>query len=405
MKSKRKILPMACCVAILSACASNQQVSEAPSWAISPNVKTSNAQASANAMYKLGRYYQGQRRDELAIEAYQKSIYADASFVEAYNGLGVIYAKHGKYQKAIEAFKSALNYAPAAAHLYSNMGYAYYLQGQYAEAVATLKQATTLDPTNLRALNNLGMAYAKSGSQGESVQAFTQAISVEAKAADAEAPVQNALAQEHAADQSEAKPTNVSEIFTAKVSTPKVIAPQADVQELVLPKNQGVVRSAPLPGAVPVVDSSVTLVQVAPNVFELQSQQLSAMPMQQAEEAVVVNWKQAHVEVSNGNGVTGMAGQVGKFLLGQGYQVTRLTNQKPFNVKRSQIQYRDGHHDEAKVLKDSLPDSPDLVQRNDLRADVGVRVVLGNDMRTHVAYFGTKQDKTQLALTLNKPKT
>ncbi len=400
MKSKRKILPMACCVAMLSACASNQQVSEAPPWTITPNIKTSSAQASASAMYKLGRYYQGQQRNDLAIEAYQKSIYADASFVESYNGLGVVYARQGKYQKAIEAFKSALSYAPAAAHLYSNMGYAYYLQGQYAEAVTSLKQATTLDPSNQRALNNLGMAYAKAGSQGESIQAFTQAISVEAKAANIAAPARDGLSQENSADSAEAKPTNVTEIFTAKV-----VVPQADLQELALPKSGGVIRPAPLPGAVPVVDSSVKLVQLAPNVFELQSQQLSVMPVQETEQPVVVNWAQAHVEVANGNGVTGMAGQVGKFLLGQGYPVTRLTNQKPFIVKRSQIQYRDGHHDEAQLLKDSLPDSPLLVQRNDLRADVGVRLVLGNDMRTHIAYFGAKQEKTQIASTLNEPKT
>lgn len=400
MKSKRKILPLACCVAILSACASNQKAAEIPSWMISPNVKTSNAQASASAMYKLGRYYQGQQRDDLAIEAYQKSIYADSSYVESYNGLGVVYARQGKYQKAIDAFKSALGYAPAAAHIYSNMGYAYYLQGQYTEAVISLKQATTLDPTNLRALNNLGMAYAKAGSQGESIQAFTQAISVEAKAANVAAPAQDTLAQENSVDSSEAKPANVTEVFTAKVA-----APQADLRELALPKNGGVIRPAPLSGTVPLVDSRVKLVQLSPNVFELQSQQLGAMPVQEAEQAVVVNWAQAHLEVANGNGVTGMAGQVGKFLLGQGYPVTRLTNQKPFIVKRSQIQYRDGHHEEAQLLKDSLPDSPQLVQRNDLRADVGVRLVLGSDMRTHIAYFGTKPDATQMASTLNKPKT
>lgn len=400
MKSKHKVLPVACCVAILSACASSPQVSEAPPWVISPNIKTSSAQASASAMYKLGRYYQGQQRDGLAIEAYQKSVYADPSFVEAYNGLGVIYARQGKYQKAIEAFKSALNYAPVAAHLYSNMGYAYYLQGQYTEAVTSLKQATTLDPSNQRALNNLGMAYAKTGSQGESIQAFTQAISVEAKAAGLAAPAQDALPQESITDSAAPKSANVSEIFTANA-----ITPQADVQELALPKNGGVIRPAPLPGEVPVVDSSVKLVQLSPNVFELQSQQLSAAPVQEAGQPVVVNWAQAHVEVANGNGVTGMAGQVGKFLLGHGYPVTRLTNQKPFIVKKSQIQYRDGHHEEAQLLKDSLPDSPQLVQRNDLRADVGVRLVLGNDMRTHIAYFGTKQEATQIASTLNKPKT
>jgi len=280
------------------------------------------------------------------------------------------------------------------------MGYAYYLQGQYTEAVATLKQATTLDPSNQRALNNLGMAYAKAGSRGESIQAFTQAISVEVKAAGPVAPAQDTLPQENAADSAVAKPANITEIFAAKATSP-----QADLQELALPKTEGVIRPVSSPGAVPVVASSVKLVQLAPNVFELQSQQLSAMPMQQSEEPVAVNWAQARVEVSNGNGVTGMAGQVGKFLLGQGYPVTRLTNQKPFIVKKSQIQYRSGHHDEAELLKDSLPDSAQLVQRDDLRADVGVRLVLGNDMRTHIAYFGAKQEKTQIASTLNEPKT
>lgn len=399
MKSKRKILPMACCVVMLGACATNNQRAVEAPWMISPNIKTSSAQASASAMYKLGRYYQGQQRDELAIEAYRKSIYADPSFVESYNGLGVIYARQGKYQKAIEAFSSAVGYAPTAAHLYSNMGYAYYLQGQYAEAVSTLKHATQLDPSNQRALNNLGMAYAKAGSSGESIQAFTQAISVEAKAAETAASAQSALPQETAADPAESVPANVTNVLAAKA-----LAPHAEALELTLPKSQGVIRPAPLPGAVPVVDSGVRLVQVAPNVFELQSQQLSAMPVQESEPSMVVSWEQSRLEVSNGNGVNGMAAKVGKFLLGQGYPVTRLTNQKPFTVRKSQIQYRDGHHDEAKVLKDSLPDSPELVQRNDLRADVGVRLVLGNDMRTHIAYFGINPEKTQLASASAEPK-
>jgi len=399
MKSKRKILSMACCVAVLSACASNQKAVEVPSWMISPNIKTSNAQASASAMYKLGRYYQGQRRDDLAIEAYQKSIYADASYVESYNGLGVVYARQGKYQKAIEAFKSALSYSPAAAHLYSNMGYAYYLQGQYAEAVSTLKQATNLDPSNQRALNNLGMAYAKAGSQGESIQAFTQAISVEAKAANIAVPAQNALSQENSADSVEVKPANMTEIFTAKVATPQV-----NLQELQLPKSEGVIRPASLPGAVPVVSSSVKLVQLTSNVFELQSQQLTAMPMHASEQPAVMSWAQSRVEVANGNGVTGMAGKVGKYLVGQGYPATRLTNQKPFTVRRSQIQYRDGHYAEAQLIKDSLPASTELIQRSDMRADISVRLVLGKDMSTHLAYFGTQQQKTQLALVVDEPK-
>ncbi len=397
MKSKRKILPLACCVAILSACASNQKAVEAPSWMISPNVKTSNLNANPEAMYKLGRYYQGQQRDDLAIAYYQKAIAADHRYVEAHNGLGVIYARQGKYQAAVDAFRTGLHYAPGAAHLYSNIGYAYYLQGQYTEAVSALKQATTLDPSNHKALNNLGLAYAKAGSKGESFQAFTQAANVESAHV---ASLEASSLQGESAVINEQRSASITEIFAGKS-----LAKQSDAQELVLPKNVGIIRPASLSNIVPVVDSRVKLVQLAPNVYELHTQPMSDMPVQVANIAEEVNTALLRIEVSNGNGVTGMAAKVGTFLVDQGYAATRLTNQKPFNVRKSQIQYRHGHHAEALLLKDSLPESPELILRSDMRADVGVRLVLGKDMSTHLAYFGTKPQNTQLALMMDEPKT
>jgi tetratricopeptide (TPR) repeat protein len=396
---KSKILPVACCAAILSACASNQPVSEAPSWMISPNVKTSNKSNNPSAMYQLGRYYQGQQRDHLAIDAYKKAIAADHSFVEAHNRLGVIYAKQGKYQEATEAFKTALKYAPVAAHVYSNMGYAYYLQGQYAEAISALKQATTLDPTNHKALNNLGQAYVKAGSKGESFQAFTQAANIEpANDKPAYATSENVSSSDKtSAVVNEQKAASITEIFAVKSESQ-----QSDAQALALPKNVGIIKS--VSRAIPVVDSRVKLVQLAPNVYELHTQPVSETPVQVVD-TPKVNLALLRVEVSNGNGVTGMASKVSKFLLNQGYPATRLTNQKPFNIKRSQIQYRDGHHAEAQLLKDSLPESPELIKRSDMRAGIGVRLVLGQDMSTHLAYFGAKQQKLQLALVLDQSKT
>lgn len=395
MKSKRKILPVACCVAMLSACASNQQVTEAP-WMISPKIKTSNTSANPSAMYKLGRYYQGQQRDDLAIESYKKAITADHSYVEAHNGLGVIYARKGKYQAAAEAFKTALNYAPGAAHLYSNMGYAYYLQGQYTEAVSALKQATILDPSNHKALNNLGLAYAKAGSKGESFQAFTQAANVESA---------HAVSVEASSLQSESSVTNAQKsVSVTEIFTNKSAVKQSDAQALALPKNVGVIRPATASNSVQVVDSRVKLIQLAPNVYELHTQPMNDIPVQVADIPDDVNTALLRIEVSNGNGVTGMAAKVGTFLVDQGYPAARLTNQKPFNIKKSQIQYRNGHYAEAQLLKDSLPESPVLIQRSDMRADVGVRLVLGKDMSTHLAYFGTKPQKTQLALMMDEPK-
>ncbi|WP_305630041.1 LytR C-terminal domain-containing protein [Methylotenera sp.] len=396
MKSKRKIIPVACCVAIMSACTSTPQVSEAP-WVISPHTKTSNTSANPDAMYQLGRYYQGQQRDNLAIESYQKAIAADHRYVEAHNGLGVIYARQGKYQEAAEAFKTALNYAPGAAHLYSNMGYTYYLQGQYAEAVVALKQATTLDPSNHKALNNLGLAYAKAGSQGESFQAFAQAEKVQSSKVASE---EVSSLQTASTGVSEPKSPSVTLIFADKVSTP-----QADPQMLALPKNVGIIKPASASNSLPIIDSRVKLVQLAPNVYELHTQPVSDMPAQVANASEQINAVLLKIEVSNGNGVTGMAAKVSTFLVDQGYSPARLTNQKPFNLKKSQIQYRDGHYAEAQLLKESLPESPELIQRNDMRAGIGVRLVLGKDMSTHLAYFGTKQQKTQIAQVMDDPKT
>jgi len=396
MKSKRKIIPVACCVAIMSACTSTPQVSEAP-WVISPHTKTSNTSANPDAMYQLGRYYQGQQRDNLAIESYQKAIAADHRYVEAHNGLGVIYARQGKYQEAAEAFKTALNYAPGAAHLYSNMGYTYYLQGQYAEAVVALKQATTLDPSNHKALNNLGLAYAKAGSQGESFQAFAQAEKVQSSKVASE---EVSSLQTASTGVSEPKSPSVTLIFADKVSTP-----QADPQMLALPKNVGIIKPASASNSLPIIDSRVKLVQLAPNVYELHTQPVSDMPAQVANASEQINAVLLKIEVSNGNGVTGMAAKVSTFLVDQGYSPARLTNQKPFNLKKSQIQYRDGHYAEAQLLKESLPESPELIQRSDMRAGIGVRLVLGKDMSTHLAYFGTKQQKTQIAQVMDDPKT
>ena len=394
MKNRQKILPAVCCIALLSACASNRPVKEVL-WSITPITTTSNVNSSSDAMYKMGRYYQGQNRYEQAISAYQKALAADNGFVEARNGLGVIYSRQGKYREAIEAFQVAIKQAPKSAHLYSNMGYAYYLQGQYAESVTALEQATLLDPTNQRALNNLGLAYAKAGSKGESTQAFAQAANV---------------------------PTTISNVSVAEVTTPsqstlqlpvngaKVAAavpaetnvkpvPQPEVQVLTLPKDRGVVR--PASNTVSVVDSRVQLVQLAPNVSELRVRQNGAEPMQVVEVANNPSPEKLRVEVANGNGVTGAAGKVGQYLHSQGYPTARLTNQKPFQVRMTQIQYRDGHQAEAQLLQSSLPEALVLVQRNDLRADISVRLVLGKDIVTQLAHFDGKWQKYQFVRRLD----
>lgn len=389
MNAKHKILPAVCCIALMSSCASNQSTSSAAPWSVKPAVASKNGSEKPEALYQLGRYYQGQNRFTEAINAYAKALKADPGFAEANNGLGVIYSRQGKYLEAIGAFQTAIQNAPKAAHLYSNMGYAYYLNGQYAESVRALEKATALDPANKRALNNLGLAYAKAGNTTQSALAFSEAIVVNEKSnkasVEANVPAQN---------------VNVTTLAAMQVEKPDA---KPEVENLAIPKDRGVIRSANVESLVlPIVESRAKLVTVAPNVSELQIRPELADSVQIASVEHPPELKNMLLEVANGNGVRGAAGKVGRFLRDQGYATARLTNQKPYKTQTTQIQYRAGYEQQAKHLQAEMLDAPKLVQRNDLRANV--RVVLGKDIVKQLAYYERSPQALQLAANLREIK-
>ena len=394
MNAKHKIIPAVCCIALMSSCASNQSTSAAP-WTIKPTAVTKSSGDKPEAMYQLGRYYQGQNRFDEAANAYMKALNADAGFVEARNGLGVVYSRQGKYREAIEAFQLAIEQAPKAAHLYSNMGYAYYLQGQYAASVKALQQATALDPNNQRALNNLGQAYAKAGNTTQAALAFSEAISVDKASQSA---VSHSVAE--AAMPVQSAPSAVTNIAAAPAidSRAAAITPQ-DAQVLAIPKDRGIIRTADTaPLVVPALESRARLVQLAPHVSELQLRPQSTETIQVASVENMQDLQQIRLEVSNGNGVSGAAGKVSRFLRGQGFTAARLTNKKPYRTQATQIHYRPGYEAQAMLLQSKLLDAPKLVERDDIRPNVSVRIVLGRDMVTQLAHYEYQAKAMQLAL-------
>jgi len=118
-------------------------------------------------------------------------------------------------------------------------------------------------------------------------------------------------------------------------------------------------------------------------VYELRT---NAAPTQAAEKSNPETRK-FHLEVSNGNGVTGMAKKVANFLHVDGLPTARLTNQKPYQLPTSQIQYREGYQAEALRLKSSLPNPSALIQSEGLRVDIDVRLVLGKDAIANLSQF------------------
>jgi hypothetical protein len=91
----------------------------------------------------------------------------------------------------------------------------------------------------------------------------------------------------------------------------------------------------------------------------------------------------ARLEVSNGNGVTGMAKRF-RSLLGQmGIPVDRLSNDKPYRQVVTTIQYSPGFENQAASLQKALQGKAQLSSRQLQSSDV--RLVLGKDAQQSLA--------------------
>jgi tetratricopeptide (TPR) repeat protein len=281
---------------------------------------------TAEGMYRLGRYYEGQARFELAINAYREAIRRDPLMVEVYTALGTSLAAQQRYDEAIRQFQAAIVLAPNVAHLHNNLGYAYLLDGETEQAVKALEEAQRLDPAHARSAENLRMAQAKLGNS--------------------------------------VPPT---------VSSPSTT-----------PAMQSVTMPAP----------GTNLVEVAPQVFELRTsprprhfEKIEAVPLPplpepQPRARSVPSFK---LEISNGNGVLGLAKRVAGRLVDAGVRTARLTNQRPFNQPTTEVQYREGYAAAAAALASKLQHPVQVKAKHDLASHIDVRLVLGKDALSDVA--------------------
>jgi tetratricopeptide (TPR) repeat protein len=85
-----------------------------------------------------------------------------------------------------------------------------------------------------------------------------------------------------------------------------------------------------------------------------------------------------HLEISNGNGVTGMARALARRLDAPGLRVTRLSNRPGFAVRHTRIEYDAAHVDAARRLAQRVGSVH--LQQVDHRAPANLRLVLGRDL-------------------------
>ncbi|MCZ7559012.1 MAG: LytR C-terminal domain-containing protein [Burkholderiaceae bacterium] len=361
--------------------------------------------------------------------------------------MGVAYGQIGRFDEAIEAFRSALASGPASAHVLSNLGFAQLKVGRLQEASESLQRSLQLDPVNRRTRENMALldqAQQQVAQAAVARQATADDLSMKAvqPAPSAPVPVAPVAAAPAAPEPVASTPADAAPAIEAPTLATSAVEAPATVQPVHMAAVQ-IVSSSQAPGSIDWAARIVTaaksiaatvlseasstpsyeivisrsadaaLVQVAPNVYELESAAKTATlarmepvqvlavpkPVQRAG-ATVVAAKAAParmslsaidgLEVSNGAGVNRLASRTAHQLARFGADVARVTNYRSFDRKVTEVQYRDGHLDGAKAVQQRLPVGAKLVRTGDMNPGVNVRLVLGRDMVvTQVAsWFG-----------------
>ncbi len=378
----KKLVWVMGCVSVMGGCAlypgKDKQALD-----IKPVMDVKHAADNPAAMYSLGRYYQGKAGYTEAIAAYEKALAMAPGHVEAHNGLGVSHSMQGRHELALQHLRKAIELSPMATHLYNNLGYVHLVLGQESEAATAFEQALRLDPENRKARNSLAAVYERVGLHDKAAMltmANPTPISI---------------------------PANTAHVVTIATPSATILATVAAT----------IVTSATV-GKQEIQHSTrpeTRLVQVSPNVFEFRMTEADSMmailtgkpagktitPQNSAD----LGSKNIRIEVSNGNGVTGLARQVSSFLQENGFAKARLTDRLPFQQLQTEIHYRPGNYALADQINKMLPKPAKMLEESyDLRRDIQVRVLLGKDVAREIAYFDNR-GKIQIAQSTSKTTT
>lgn len=202
-------------------------------------------------------------------------------------------ADEGRYAEAIALLEEGAKRRPDAATL-ADLGYAYYLDGQSVPALAALERACLQEPSNALAWERLAALLQSMGESGRALGAMRQARTLREAAA--------------APSTLSARPAAAAAIGLWPAGMARVEVRQVGAGMVEVVRVEGGVKT-------PAVERKQEPPRLRPAV---------AM----------------RIEVSNGNGVPGMAAAVARSLRAEGLQVMRLTNTIPFNVEKTRIEIR-----------------------------------------------------------------
>jgi tetratricopeptide (TPR) repeat protein len=284
---------------------------------------------------------------------------------QAWYDLGRYYQGQDRHTLAVPALENAVAADETFVEARNRLGVSYALLGRHEEAIRQLETAIQAAPGAAHVYSNLGYAHYLKGNYTEAASALQRAVALDP----ANQRAQHNLGRVYA---------QLGEPAKARSALAKAAAPQPEM--------------AAAPATVP-DDSRSQIVQIAPNVYELRQKPTPLVAMLPDRPST----PRARVEVSNGNGVTGMARRVSTYLKNGGFAASRLTNQRGFGVAATRVEYRNGYEAEARKVAAAMPRSVVVAPGINLRHDIGIRLVLGKDMTGSLGAFEQKTTPRRLA--------
>jgi hypothetical protein len=291
---------------------------------------------SAQSDYEHGRQLHRAGQYSEAKRAYMSALSLDPTHAEAKNGMAALLGMSGDLDNAIVLLEQLAKDHPAP-HVYSNLAYALQLRGRNAEARDALQQALNIDPyhegnrSRLQVLENKLNALSETEPVGKTALSPVT-VSLE-NLIEATGPSTYALRY----------PISASASASASVASPV----SSQIAKRLDGNSESITASLP--------DAQIRI----PTKF--------------------IDGSVLTIELVNGNGVNGLAKQIGASLPVDYWRVVRTANYKHYSVGVTRIEYLPHHADDARRFSSMLGVStrfrPNAEQRGALR------IVLGHDCK------------------------
>jgi tetratricopeptide (TPR) repeat protein len=128
------------------------------------------------AHYSLGLVYEQQKKPELAIAEYIKSIEIEPRDPMVHFDLGFLLDAQGNPSESIRHLEEAIILDPGFAQAHFSLGIVLGKIGKINESIRELGEALRIEPDNSKYLNNLGVVLAQQGMIDEAIELFSKAI-------------------------------------------------------------------------------------------------------------------------------------------------------------------------------------------------------------------------------------